>query len=153
MPKYTIFGLGMMLIMFYGLTGTLAGAGLDAVYLPVGTLTIAAPRGVVAKRAPVAFPHSNHFGYTCKTCHHGWDGFAPVKGCAASGCHDMLKVTASKPDVRYFKTAYHQKCIACHKHLTRERQNMEFSKKVLSQPLPQTGPSSCVGCHPRNNHR
>ena len=128
---------------------------MDALTLPVGTLTISAPRGVAAVRSPVAFPHSRHFDYTCKTCHHHWDGFSRVKSCTASGCHDRTvskrdKSAASRTrDKRYYKTAYHMSCIACHKKLSREREALEKRSAVLEQPLPNTGPTGCVGCHPK----
>jgi len=131
---------------------------MDALYLPVGTLTISPPRGVEPRRSPVAFPHSRHFDYNCKSCHHKWDGHSPVNNCTASGCHDLVstskdsksKIASEIEDQRYFKTAYHQNCITCHKSLKLERHGLEKSNALLTQPLPKTGPTGCVECHPRD---
>ena len=130
---------------------------MDTIYLPVGTLTVAAPRGEATQRSPVVFPHSLHFDYSCKTCHHTWDGFTAVKSCTTSGCHDQVatpenkkKQTASfAPDIRYFREAYHQNCITCHKRIEVKRRKLEKSGRVLQKSLPKTGPTGCIGCHPR----
>ena len=127
---------------------------MDAIFVPVGTLTLAAPRGMVPRRAPVAFPHSIHFGDTCNTCHHTWDGKSPVSNCTASGCHDRTApVKEAKSDIepiRFFKEAYHQNCLGCHRRLLQKRQGLVTSGAVMTQPLPKTGPTGCVQCHPRN---
>ena len=133
-------------------------ATLDAIYLPVGRLVLAPPVGVAPRRSAVVFPHSQHFGYACRTCHHKWDGYTPVRGCMASGCHDRIApqkkraagISSADHDVRYYKYAYHQICISCHRRLAIGRQELERSKAVLSEPLPNTGPTGCVECHPRN---
>ena len=131
---------------------------MDAIQLPVGTLTVSAPRGVVPSRSPVDFPHSLHFAYACKTCHHTWDGFTPVKNCTTSGCHDQValpkdrngKEVSASPEIRYFREAYHQNCITCHKRLETKRRRLEAGGRILNKPLPKTGPTGCIGCHPRN---
>ena len=127
---------------------------MDALFLPVGTLTLAAPRGVEMRRSPVAFPHSIHFDYTCKSCHHAWDGHSPVMGCAASGCHDRaIPVKEAKsdiPPIRFFKEAYHTSCLGCHRRLLQQRHHMVTSGAVMKKPLPNTGPTGCIQCHPRD---
>lgn len=126
-----------------------AGETMDAIYLPVGTLTVSAPRGVIPQRAPVTFPHSQHFDYTCKDCHHTWNGKEPVKGCAASGCHDQLSSKTPGGEKLYFKTAYHRSCLGCHTARKQKRVEMEQRSLILSSPLPKTGPTGCNACHPR----
>jgi hypothetical protein len=133
-------------------------ATMDTIYLPVGRLVLAPPVGVTAKRSAVAFPHSRHFGYVCGTCHHKWDGYAPVRGCMAAGCHDQIapqkkegaKNSSADNDLRYYKYAYHQNCISCHRRLAIERQKLEQSKTVVTESLPKTGPTGCIECHPRD---
>lgn len=148
----------LMVTLFSASSWVSAKKTMDVVNLPVGTLTVSAPRGVAPLRSSVTFPHSLHFGYACKMCHHTWNGLTPVKGCATSGCHDQVvrpkgkegKVASSTPGIRYFREAYHQNCITCHKRLETERQQLEKSGRVLKKPLPRTGPTGCIGCHPRN---
>ncbi len=154
MKKYCLVVCLLITMLLGGTTPIAAQDALDAIYLPVGTLTIAAPRGVEAKRSPVLFPHSTHFDYTCKSCHHTWDGLGAVQGCMAAGCHDQG--TSVKGDekeqtdkIRYFKEAYHRACLGCHRTLQVERKERETAVSLLKEPLPKAGPTGCVVCHPR----
>lgn len=130
---------------------------MDAIYVPVGRLVIAPPVGVDPKRSAVPFPHSRHFDYSCKTCHHRWDGHSPVRGCSASKCHDQTsfsvtsrKAAADHPEaIRYFKYAFHQQCIGCHREIKTRNQKLARSIKRIEEPLQATGPTGCLGCHPR----
>ncbi len=158
MKKPSLPVLMVMVTLFLVSPWAFAKDTMDAVYLPVGTLTLSTPRGMVPQRSPVAFPHSRHFDYTCKSCHHTWDGLSQVSSCAASGCHDQVTANRGKkvkraPDPAnkpYFKAAYHQNCIACHKRLKLKRQKLEYSGTVLAKPLPRTGPTGCIECHHKN---
>jgi len=114
--------------------------------------SVAPPVGVSARRSAVAFPHSRHFNYRCKTCHHKWDGHTQVKSCSASNCHNGLsapKKDSKAPFDRYYKTAFHQSCIGCHKETKIQNQKLEASKTVLRDTLARTGPTGCVQCHPK----
>ncbi len=130
---------------------------MDAIYVPVGRLVIAPPVGVAPKRSAVAFPHSQHFGYTCMTCHHKWDGNSQVQSCTASKCHDQLSSTVKDKKaldygpvaIRYYKYAFHQQCISCHREIRTHNVKLERSRKKIKEPLQWPGPTSCVGCHPR----
>lgn len=116
---------------------------------PTGTMTLSAPEN--AERAPtlspVLFPHSLHFSFACKDCHHTWDGESPVTGCAASGCHENL--WAPEPgtvplDARRVKSlagAYHEVCRDCHRKEVADQ-------KAAGIDDPATGPIACKGCHP-----
>ena len=158
MSKRTRFLVMAIFILSLTIPWVSAEETMDALYLPVGTLTISAPRGLVPRRAPVAFPHSRHFDYNCKSCHHTWDGHNPVNNCTTSGCHDLVepsrddqgRVKSATEDMRYFKTAYHQNCITCHKALKSKRHALEKTRALITEPLPKTGPTGCVECHPRN---
>jgi hypothetical protein len=130
---------------------------MDAIYVPVGRIVLAPPVGVTPKRSAVAFPHSRHFGYTCKTCHHKWDGISQVQSCTASKCHDQIslpmkskKAMAHRPEaIRYYKYAFHQQCISCHREIKIHNKKLERSRKKIKEPLQWPGPTSCVGCHQR----
>jgi hypothetical protein len=130
---------------------------MDAIFVPVGRLALAPPVGVTPKRSAVAFPHSQHFGYTCKTCHHKWDGNSQVQSCTASKCHDQLSLPVkskktranSLEAIRYYKYAFHQQCISCHREIRIHNKRLERSGKKIKAPLQWPGPTSCVGCHPR----
>ena len=129
----------------------------DVMCLPMGTIVLGPPESVESKRASVDFPHSKHFVYDCKTCHHKWKGDAKIQDCTTSGCHDVqespLKSKKGKIDrelaVRYYKTAFHKQCIDCHKQMKAKNKELEMSQRMLEAKLPETGPTTCVKCHPR----
>ena len=126
----------------------------EEVCLDTGTLPLKAPADVEIQRSEkVDFPHGAHFDYNCKECHHKWDGKAAITGCQTSGCHDSstsLLKTDPDQNYRYFKNAYHDMCITCHKEITIANKKLEESMKNLDKPLPKTGPIGCVGCHPQD---
>jgi hypothetical protein len=130
---------------------------MDAIYVPVGRIVLAPPVGVSPKRSAVAFAHSRHFDYTCKTCHHKWDGNSQVQSCTASKCHDQLSATVKNQKtpneglqaIRYYKYAFHQQCISCHREIKTHNKRLEQSRKKIKEPLQWPGPTGCVGCHPR----
>ena len=132
-------------------------ATMDAIYVPVGELALAPPVGVISQRSAVAFPHSRHFGYTCRTCHHKWDGESQVQGCTVSECHDQQSAPVKSkkfldygPDsIRYFKYAFHKQCIGCHREIQIRNAKLVKSRRTLKEPLQKNGPTGCVGCHPR----
>lgn len=154
MKKFFLGVIALVTMQLMGSTPIAAQDTLDAIYLPVGTLTIAAPRGVEAKRSPVLFPHSTHFDYTCKSCHHTWDGMGSIQGCMAAGCHDQSRTVKESQreqsdKIRNFKEAYHRACLGCHRALQMERKERETAVSLLRAPLPKAGPTGCVVCHPR----
>ena len=130
---------------------------MDAIYVPVGRIALAPTVGVSPKRSAVAFPQSQHFSYTCKTCHHKWDGNSQVQSCTASKCHDQLSLPVKSKraganrmeTIRYYKYAFHQLCISCHRDIKIRNEKLERSRKKIREPLQRPGPTSCVGCHPR----
>ena len=130
---------------------------MDAIFVPVGRLALAPPVGVTPKRSAVSFPHSRHFGYTCKTCHHKWDGNSQVQSCTTSKCHDQLSLPVKskkamdyRPEtIRYYKYAFHQQCISCHREIKTRNEKLERSRKRIKETLQWPGPTGCVDCHPR----
>lgn len=144
------------LVMFAGLLTAPVYAE-ETLCIPLGERTLGPPDGVEQKRASVEFPHSIHFGYECRECHHTWDGGAEIDSCSATGCHDQLATpknpeTGKKdPDmaIRYYKKAYHERCIGCHKEISEKNKKMELSEEILDEALPSTGPTGCVNCHPK----
>ena len=126
--------------------------------VPIGNIDLKPPKPVDAIKNPVAFPHSRHFVYNCKECHHTWNLDAQLQTCTTSECHDLVKApkkeraAAPVADVKYYKKAFHQQCIVC--HLEIKKQNMarekrlRFSDKKLV--LQKTGPTGCIECHPRD---
>ena len=150
-------GIFALLILFVaGATTTVATekkATMDAIWVPVGRIVVAPPVGVSPRRSAVAFPHSRHFNYRCKTCHHKWDGYTQIKSCSASNCHNGLSAPekdSEAPFDRYYKTVFHQSCKGCHKEIKIQNQKLEASKTVLRDTLPRTGPTGCVQCHPKS---
>jgi hypothetical protein len=125
--------------------------------VPMGDITLA-PLSQTAKRAEVSFPHAVHFSYACQKCHHKWDGRSKIKSCSTSECHDLVQAPKTKDNkpvkdrlvnIRYYKNAYHDMCISCHKEIKIKNKEMEASKASLDESLPPTGPTSCNKCHPK----
>jgi len=124
--------------------------------VPVGNILIEPPEDASTRRSPVLFPHSRHFEYTCQTCHHKWTGDDNLNGCASQNCHDAVerpeRPGREKPDpnydIAYFKKAYHQQCITCHKAIKQRNLQIEQSMKKIDGKLARVGPTSCIKCHP-----
>jgi hypothetical protein len=51
--------------------------------------------------------------------------------------------------IKYYKYAYHKKCVGCHKEVKAKRKEMEMSYQVLKEKLPSSGPTGCIECHPK----
>lgn len=126
--------------------------------IPMGTILLEPLEGVEAKRTPVDFHHPTHFGFSCQSCHHKWvDTNKPIEGCSTTGCHDVAeapkKSETGKIDkdlaARYYKTAYHNLCIGCHKEMQVQNKALEMSGRILKENLPNAGPIGCIGCHPK----
>ncbi len=143
------------IILMSGICGSLLIA--DEMCVPMGNITLAtlAEEG---KRADVEFPHAVHFGYSCEECHHTWNRTDAIDSCTTSGCHDLEKAPVTDsgkpvkdPDeqIQYFKKAYHDKCIGCHREIKRANKAQEASKTALGQKLAPVGPTGCNGCHPK----
>lgn len=127
--------------------------------IPMGILKLAPPEGVDQKRATVDFPHSIHFDYACQKCHHTWAGEPEIKNCTTTECHDQLTTPKgtdsdhpySEAAIQYYKKAYHQLCIGCHKEIKEKNIRLELSRKPLDQPIILGGPTGCIQCHPKEN--
>jgi hypothetical protein len=138
-------------------SSVIAAEGTEEMCVPMGTITLAPPASVEAKRSPVAFPHSTHFSLSCYDCHHTWKGVEPITGCRATGCHDLdtlprkenSKTIDKDKAFRYYKNAYHGKCIGCHKEMKQKIEQMANTLAGVEGKLPTTGPTGCIGCHPK----
>jgi len=124
--------------------------------VPMGIILLSAPEQAEQKNAPVNFHHSKHFMFECRKCHHKWEGNNENLSCVTSNCHDLSSNPRAgagkvKTDLayRYFKDAYHNQCIGCHKANKEKNAILESSKKVLKSNLQNPGPTGCVECHPR----
>jgi hypothetical protein len=158
MQKLGILVLGVILALVLGSTVIVSGESDEEMCIPMGDITLEPPESVEAKRSAVEFPHSRHLvAVDCKTCHHKWIGDEQIQTCTASGCHD-LDVSPTKSEkskiekeqaIKYFKSAFHQMCIGCHKEMKIQNKKLEMSYKELDKELPNTGPTGCVQCHPK----
>lgn len=125
----------------------------DALDIPMGTLTLTAPEGTDTKRPPVEFPHGGHFDYACQTCHHEWDGESPVQNCTTADCHDQAEADEKTRNINdprnslYFLAAYHKACIECHRDLSKQRTRLEKTGTLDESMLPVHGPLACNECH------
>lgn len=126
--------------------------------VPMGIIELGPPDTVEPVKTPVEFPHSKHFASVdCRTCHHKWKGTEIITGCMATGCHDVTvsptKSAKNTPSpeamIKYYKAAYHQNCIGCHKEIKAQNKQLEDSFKELKEKLPPTGPTGCIECHPK----
>ena len=154
MRKIFVILICALIIAGYGIGWVVAGDAEDTMCIPMGTILLEPPSDVDAKRSSVEFPHSTHFKFTCKTCHHTWDAETPILSCTTSGCHDLTHSRSEdgKMDpalaVRNFKNAFHGSCIACHKDIKVQNNKIEKSYS-LTTPMQSSGPTSCNFCHPK----
>jgi hypothetical protein len=136
--------------------GTFYTGSDGALCVPMGSFSIDPPASIEKQRASVDFPHSRHFVYNCKRCHHKWDGVAAVKTCRTSGCHDQIE-TPKKPlkdgdytdaAMGYYKYAYHNQCRGCHNELRIQKAEMSRGLNEAKN-IPEAGPTGCIECHPK----
>ncbi len=129
----------------------------DFMSVPMGNITLEPPEAVEAKRSDVVFPHAQHFDNSCQVCHHKWKKQTPLQNCTTADCHNLAinpkKKQKRKVDealaIKYYKKAYHDQCIGCHKTRKAENKKKEFANVILTELLPNVGPSRCVDCHPK----
>ena len=125
--------------------------------VPLGILVLEPDASVEPKKSAVEFDHSKHFVYDCKACHHKWDIKKEVTNCTTSECHDLFKspkkptkyLSYTETGIKYYKYAFHRRCVGCHKEIKDKRKKMEMSYQVLESKLPNTGPTGCIECHPK----
>jgi hypothetical protein len=130
---------------------------LDELCIPMQTLVLEPLSGAEQHRSPVQFPHATHFSYVCRRCHHDWNGKTEVQTCTTSGCHDQVKTPKNEGvaessetlPIKYYKKAYHELCIGCHKDIKQKNKELELSKKTLTVELAKAGPTACIKCHPK----
>lgn len=144
-------------LALFGFIWSSTAIATDEMCVPMKEITLSALTQE-AKRSDVSFPHAVHFNYSCQQCHHTWKTTEPIVGCTTSGCHDLdampvddngKPVKDSAQAMRYYKNAYHEACIGCHKKIKIENKAEEASMKALGNTLPAAGPTSCNACHPR----
>jgi|GEM_PF-301659 len=159
----------MVLIFVVGMITEFAGQNANAgdryglqesgaeMCVPMGEVILVPPASRKQKKSSVHFPHSGHFAYDCKTCHHKWKGVAQIQNCTTSGCHDLKEAPKEQAKylvytdsaIKYFKYAFHTQCIGCHKEIKAKRKSLEMSYQTLKTELPKTGPTGCNKCHPK----
>lgn len=148
------------LVVSLTVTGQNAYAGeksLEDMCVPMGVIVLKPDASVEQKKSSVEFHHSKHFVYDCKECHHNWKPSAEIVNCTTANCHDLLKsppkptkyLAYTNTGIKYYKYAFHQKCVGCHKEIKLQRKKMEMSYQVLEEKLPKTGPTGCKECHPK----
>jgi hypothetical protein len=150
--KQVLMGLCLIFLMVFSGTWAIAdSAEQTEMCIPMGNIELSPPGSVNGKRSDVKFPHSEHFTYSCKKCHHKWKGNEDIKGCMTSDCHNVAqspqKTRSKIPAIQYYKTAYHKACIGCHKEVKTENKAKAASGVVLKEKLYGSGPTSCKGCH------
>ncbi len=159
MHKISFCVLSIIIGLILGTAAVVSGQAEDEICVPLGPIILEPLESVEAKRTPTEFPHSRHMVVVdCKTCHHMWIGDEQIQTCTTSGCHDVdVSPTISKksnvaPDqaILYYKTAFHQMCIGCHKEMKMVNEELEMSYKRLDEELPRTGPTGCIQCHPKD---
>lgn len=151
-----LFTLGIVFVLVIGSGAMVFGESEEEMIVPMGIITLGPPESVEAKRSDVEFPHATHFEFECRTCHHKWEGQEIIQGCTTSGCHDVevspikagQRNVPKEESILYYKSAYHQMCIGCHKEMKQANKLLELSLKKLPSELPATGPTGCIHCHP-----
>lgn len=154
----------LLMIFVFGISFVVAGKNTgeseqspEDMCVPMGVIVLEPNSSIEAKKAPVDFHHSKHFLYDCKQCHHKWKGNEQIVNCTTAECHDLL-TPPKKPTkylaytdagIKYYKYAFHQKCVGCHKEIKAQRKKMELAYQVQTEKLPKTGPTGCKECHPK----
>jgi hypothetical protein len=164
MNRLRIGVLCLMMVFIFGISMEVAGQNkgeseqaLEDMCIPMGKILLKPDALVKQKRSQVEFDHSKHLVNDCKACHHTWEGNAKIVTCATSGCHDLLKsprkptkyLSYTDTGIKYYKYAFHQQCVGCHKEIKIKRKEMEMSYRILTTVLPKTGPTGCIECHPK----
>ena len=155
--RKTVLLTAAVILVVSGLAWSLAVAEEEEMCVPMGDIMLEAISSD-AQRESVSFPHAVHFNYDCRECHHKWDYRSSIMNCTTSGCHD--KVDAPRDDdgrlvedpnisILYFKNAFHEKCIGCHKEIKHQNKMQEATKTALGDKLKSTGPTGCIECHPK----
>lgn len=154
----------LMMVFLFGVSLDVSGqeneaseSTLEDMSVPMGIIVLEPDETLEPKRAPVEFHHSKHFTFDCKKCHHKWEGKTHIPGCRTTDCHDNFTppkkptkfLSYTETGIKYYKYAYHQMCVGCHKEMKIKRKAMEMSYTVLKDKLPKTGPTGCVECHPK----
>ena len=158
MRSLSFVGVVLLIGIVAGVSLGVAVAGDEEMCVPMGIITLEPPDSVEAKRAVVDFQHGRHFVLACNTCHHTWEGAAPITGCMTAGCHDLdtlprkedSKAIDRDQASRYYKNAYHGQCIGCHKTMKQEILQMANTLAAIDGHLPTTGPTGCIECHPKD---
>jgi len=153
----SVLSIAVITCLVLGLAWGLATAQEEEMCVPMGDITLEALSSD-AQRESVTFPHSIHFSNNCQVCHHEQAIGETIVGCTTSGCHDLDQaprtddrrlVKDEKVRIRYYKNAYHDLCIGCHKEIKQKNKAQEASKLALgAQSLP-AGPTGCNECHPK----
>ena len=154
----------LLMVLILGVSLEATGQDKDAgeqkiedMSVPMGVIVLKPDESIEPKKSSVDFNHPQHFIYDCKTCHHKWEGKTQIPTCTTTECHDLLK-SPKKPTkylvytdtgIKYYKYAYHKKCVGCHKEVKAKRKEMEMSYQVLKEKLPSSGPTGCIECHPK----
>jgi len=157
MHKFHLLIVGVAILAVFSFGLVIAGEPEESMCIPMGTIVIEPPDQVEPKRTAVDFPHATHFDYTCKTCHHKWDGETPVLSCMTADCHDAAtnpkkgegSGVQSEIAVPYYKAAYHGTCIGCHKEIKQHNKSIEDSYRSATESILSSGPTSCIECHPK----
>lgn len=154
----------LVMVFIFGVVLNVAGQdksdtvkAVDEMIVPMGIIVLKPDPSVKQKKSAVEFNHSKHFTYDCRTCHHTWKGDAKIVNCTTSNCHNLLKapkhptkyLAYTNEGIRYYKYAYHENCIGCHKKIKVERDKAEGWYLATKKKLPKTGPTTCAGCHPK----
>lgn len=153
----------LVIVFVFGIALNVAGqnksdteVAVEDMIVPMGVIVLKPDPSVEQKRSPVEFYHSKHFKYECRTCHHKWEGNTKITNCTTSNCHDLLKapkkptkyLAYTEEGIKYYKYAYHQSCIRCHKEIKVEQKKMEMALKAPEKELEKV-PTSCNECHPK----
>lgn len=153
----------LVIVFVFGMALNVAGQNksdsqeaVEDMLVPMGVIVLEPDPSVEQKRSPVEFNHAKHFKYDCRTCHHKWEGNAKITNCTTSNCHDLLKapkkptkyLAYTEEGIKYYKYAYHQTCIGCHKEIKVKQKKMEMSL-TAKEKATQKVPTSCNECHPK----
>ena len=153
----------LVIVFVFGMALNVAGQNksdtkeaVEDMVVPMGIIVLKPDPSVEQKKSSVEFNHAKHFTYDCRTCHHKWEGNAKISNCTTSKCHDLLKapkkptkyLAYTEDGIKYYKYAYHENCIGCHKEIKVKQKKMEMLNKA-PEIEKKIVPTSCNECHPK----
>ena len=106
----------LLMVLILGVSLEATGKDKDAgeqkvenMSVPMGVIVLKPDESIEQKKSSVAFNHSQHFIYDCKTCHHKWEGKTQIPKAKRKAMEMSYQVLKEK-----LPSSGPTGCIECH---------------------------------------